>query len=95
MLIKLYFDTTSMRIELLISVFKFLILLSRCSNGFINRKSRFIFTSLKIFREDNKDIDLESFQRKQFENFSKNQVGKWIGVHTGYDPEDEMVADHM
>ena len=41
------------------------------------------------------DIDIEVLKTKQFEQFSKNQVGKWIGVHTGYDPEELTVADHL
>ena len=43
----------------------------------------------------NQQNSMLNFNKKQFESFSKNQVGKWIGVHTGYDPQDEMVADHM
>ena len=39
--------------------------------------------------------DAEVLRTKQFEQFSKNQVGKWIGVHTGYDPAEITVADHL
>ena len=40
-------------------------------------------------------MDIEAIKTKQFDQFSKNQIGKWIGVHTGYDPEEITVADHL
>jgi hypothetical protein len=39
--------------------------------------------------EQRMSIDRESLEKAQFESFKKNQVGKWVGVHTGYDPEGE------
>ena len=51
-------------------------------------------TSLLYQMTGNTDPSI-ALQQKQFDMFSKNQIGKWIGVHTGYDPEDDMVADHM
>lgn len=49
------------------------------------------------FRSHNAPItmDTDAIKTKQFEQFSKNQVGNWIGVHTGYDPEELSVADHL
>lgn len=40
-------------------------------------------------------IDFEMFQERQWELYAKYQSGDWRGIQTGYDPEDDDVADHM
>ena len=38
---------------------------------------------------------MHAFNEKQFHQFKRNQLGKWLGVHAYYDPTDHDVADFM
>lgn len=49
----------------------------------------------RLFSEEQQHVSRETLEKAQFDSFSRNQIGRWLGVHTGYDPEDSMVADHM
>ena len=40
-------------------------------------------------------LELQKFHRAQWELYIKNHAGYWKGVQTGYDPENDEVADFM
>lgn len=39
--------------------------------------------------------DLTAFHNAQWSLYKKYQCGNWIGIQTGYDPDDSTVADYM
>ena len=61
----------------------------------LKQRSRDTSTLLRSNANDKTTFDLEKFKVEQFQIFRKNQIGKWTGVHTGYDPENADVADYM
>jgi len=44
---------------------------------------------------NNNDDDLTAFHNAQWSLYKKYQCGNWIGIQTGYDPDDSTVADYM
>lgn len=63
---------------------------------FVSLRSRYQYNPNILYSSAQvSNIDYEMFQQRQWNLFTKYQSGDWKGIQTGYDPEDDDVADHM
>jgi len=64
-------------------------------NNLIPRKYPKIFGNRYEFQLKDSSIDVELIKRTQWKLLIENHCGSWKGIQTGYDPQNDEVADHV